>query len=224
MPTFFRGIAVPRTSVDEVVSDIRSGGLRESGRSWLMRQQRPPDPDVLFGKPDLSLDDTRGEHVVEHPALCACGEIDGAAHYAWRHNRTDEDDTPILMEFAAPIEAVAVDGRDFLYTAFQLREPDRARVVLDRLFGPRVLRYAERAWDRKEKGYDIAMCDLAIHDPEVIAAHHANATVIGGRYRTVFRNAFTVRMPIPPEAIVSVWSPRDKPPRTVPEVTLDAIR
>ena len=130
----------------------------------------------------------------------------------------------MMAAFEAPLEDVAVDGRDFPYAAFQIGQADRARDVLRRLFGPRVLRYAERAWDRKEGQHDIAMCDLAIIDPEVVAAHHANRTVVGGRYGTVFRSAFTVRMPIEPGRIVRVWSPEVAPRPAVPEVTLDAVR
>ena len=141
-----------------------------------------------------------------------------------RHNRGGDDDTPIMVEFRAPIEHVAVDGRDFLYTAFQLGKPERARNVLRGLFGTKVLRYAERAWANKDDQHDIAMCDLAILDPDVIAAHHANRIVIGGRYRTVFRNAFTVRMPVEPSAIVRVWAPTEEPPRWVPQVSLDDVR
>ncbi len=224
MLTFYRGLTVPEAVAETVMADIRQRGLRESGRSWSMGQQRPPDPEALFAKPDLTTEETRGDHIPREPAICACGEEDGAAHYAWRHNRSADDDTPVMIEFRAPVEDVAVDGRDFLYTAFQLEKPERARDVLAGLFGSRVLRYAERAWASKEGQHDIAMCDLAILDPDVIAAHHANRTVIGGRYRTVFRNAFTVRMPVEPPAIVRVWAPTEEPPRAVPRVSLDDVR
>ena len=95
---------------------------------------------------------------------------------------------------------------------------------LAELFGKSVLKYAERAWSTKGGNHDIAMCDLAIHDPDVIAAHHANRVVIKKRDRTVFRNAFTVRMPVEPCAIVRVWSPLEEPLRVTPDVTLDDIR
>ncbi len=224
MLTFYRGLAVPEAVAGTVMANIRQRGLCESGRTWVMHQGRPLDPEALFARTDLTTKETRSNHIPEDPAICACGEEDGAAHYAWRHNRSGDDDTPIMVEFRAPIEHVAVDGRDFLYTAFQLGKPERARNVLEGLFGTKVLRYAERAWSSKEGQHDIAMCDLAILDPDVIAAHYANRTVIGGRYRTVFRNAFTVRMPVKPSAIVRVWAPIEKPPGWVPKVSLDDIR
>ena len=224
MLTFYRGLAVPEAVAQTVMDDIRQRGLHMSGRCWSMYQKRPLDPGSLFARADLTTGETRGDHIPEEPAICACGEEDGAAHYAWRHNRSGDDDTPLMIEFKAPVEHVAVDGRDFLYTAFQLGKPERARDVLAGLFGPRVLRYAERAWARKEGQHDIAMCDLAILDPDVIAAHHTNRTVIGGRYRTVFRNAFTVRMPVEPSAIVRVWAPILEPARALPQVSLDDVR
>ena len=100
--------------------------------------------------------------------------------------------------------SVAVDGRDFLYTAFQLGDPGRARRVLRTAFGKAVLRYAERAWLQESQDQRIALCDLATHDPAVIRAHHANELVLGGRYGTVFRNAFLVRAPILEGSILRV--------------------
>lgn len=206
------------------MADIRARGLHEYGRSYNLYHQPLAQPEALFAKPDLTTEDTRGKHLPVEPAICACGDEEGAAHYAWRHNRHGEDDTPVMVSFEAPMDDVAVDGRDFLYVAFQLGVPDRARDVLTRVFGPRVLRYAERAWERKDGQYDIAMCDLATLDPEVIAAHHANRTVVAGRHRTVFRSAFTVRMPVEPGRILHVWSPQVAPRPTIPEVNLDDVR
>ncbi|KQO61026.1 hypothetical protein ASF24_03550 [Methylobacterium sp. Leaf86] len=223
MLTFIRGIAVPKQAVETVMSDIRTRGLIESGGTWRMSQQPPADPDDLFVKTDLSTKDTRNPNLPTVPAICACGEEDGAAYYAWKHNRTNVNDTPVLIEFTAPVEAAAVDGKDFLYTAFQMGDPDRASDILERAFGKSVLQYANKAWARKEGQHDIAMCDLAIHDPNVVAAHHASTVVLAGRHGTVFRNAFTIRMPVRPEAIVRVWSPDVELPRPSPSVSLRDI-
>jgi hypothetical protein len=188
-----------------------------------MLQTRPLNLAVLFTKPDLSPDDTRGDHLAELPAICACGEEEGAAYYAWWHNRSGEDDTPVLIEFSAPVEEVAIDGRDFLCTVFQLGKPELSREILLQLFGARILHYAEPAWSRKDNQYDIAMCDLAALDPEIITAHHANRCVIGGRHRTVFRSAFTVRLPITSANIRRVWSPKTEPPPAVPQILLTSL-
>jgi hypothetical protein len=98
---------------------------------------------------------------------------------------------------------LVVDGRDFLYTAFQLSDAARARAVLERLFGPAILRYADRAWgvDGDER---IALCDLAVQDNAVVLAHADNKTVVAGRYEIGFRSAFLVRTPVPAVRIVEV--------------------
>jgi hypothetical protein len=78
-------------------------------------------------------------------------------------------------------------GTDFLYTVFQMGEPDRARTVLENSFGKAILRYAEKAWVSDDQRYRIALCDLAIYDPEVVQAHHTATPIIAGRYGTLFR-------------------------------------
>jgi len=153
-----------------------------------MEHLHPGPLKALLGKVDLSLEDTRPRSANWKPAVCACGEYWGAAYYAWCHNRSGENDTPIIVEFEADKNSVAVDGKDFLYTAFQLGDPERARSILKRGFGPAVLSYADRAWSSEKQSYRIALCDLAIHDLDVVNAHHANDLVFAGRYRTVFRN------------------------------------
>lgn len=180
-----------------------------------MEYRHPGSLDALFAKSDLSLKDTRPDGAPADDGICACGEVLGASYYAWQHNRNDENTAPILMEFTVPDDAVRIDGRDFLYTVFQMGDPDRARPVLKRAFGDAVLRYADSAWSSPEQS--IPLCDLACHDPEVIEAHHASAVVLGGRYRTVFRSAFIVRLPIAPQSIIRVWSPEEQPALPAPE-------
>ena len=121
----------------------------------------------LFSKSNLSTDDTRNQER-ETSVICACGEYLGAAYYALNHNRTEVNDTPIVIEFEADMSSVAVDGRDFLYTAFQMGDSARARPVLRAAFGDAVLRYAESAWDTGNQKKRIALCDLAVNDPAVI--------------------------------------------------------
>jgi len=94
-----------------------------------------------------------------------------------------------------PLSDVIVDGRDFLYTVFQLGS-DRARPAVERLFGSAILRYVDRAWatDKHDQEQRISICHLAVQDDEVVRAHARNATVIGGRYDTEFCSAFMVRI------------------------------
>jgi len=216
---FFRGIAVPEEKVERVVATIESQGLsRDQGEFWRMHFRHPGDLDALFAKPDLALEDTRPNGAEVDSGVCACGEEAGAAYYAWQHNRKGENTTPIIIEFDVPDDAVSIDGRDFLYTVFQLGEPELARPVLEGVFGERILRYADRAWTSKEQS--VVLCDLACHDPRVIRAHHANRAVLGGRYDTVFRNAFIVRLPIGASSIIRVQSPTERAALLRPEIML----
>jgi hypothetical protein len=157
------------------------------------------------------------------PRVGACADRTGAAYYALEHNRSVENDTPLLITFEADLRDVIVDGRDFLYHLFQFGKPQRARAVAEQLFGRAILRYVDRAWLAEDQKQRLALCDLAIQDDEVIKAHAQNRRVIGGRYRTRFCNAFLVRLPIRAEAILDVrqLEPSEAPE---PEITLDVIR
>jgi hypothetical protein len=136
--------------------------------------------------------------------VCACADEAGASYYASRHNRSAEDDIPILITFQAEPADAVVDGRDFLFTLFQRGDPAKARPVAEYLFGSGILRYIDRAWATDSQEQRIALCRLAVQDDAVIEDHAANRTVIAGRLGTVFRNAFLVRLPIAAERIIDV--------------------
>jgi hypothetical protein len=54
---------------------------------------------------------------------------------------------------------------------------------------------------------------------------HAARQVIAGRYKTVFRNAFIVELPIHSTNIVRVWSPTEPPDFPSADVSLiDVLR
>ncbi len=168
---------------------------------------------------DLSIEDTRSGK--SYPVVCACGEVMGAAYYAFKHNRTGQDDTPVLIEFESIETQISVDGRDFLYTVFQMGDPNRATDTLRKCFGDSVLRYAKSAWQTDNQYSRIALCDLSVFDPEVIASHHRSELVLAGRYRTVFRNAFFAKLPILPAWIVRVWTPPGPIRLPTPQVYLN---
>lgn len=217
---FFRGLTVPAADVGQVISTIRSEGL-SVGNQWNFEFRHPGSLDALFAKSDLSTKDTRPHDQAGDPAVCACGEEMGAAYYAWQHNQTRENDTPIIVEFEADEDAIAIDGRDFLATVFQLGEPELARPALAQAFGPAVLPYAERAWATDNQDRRIALFDLARHDPDVVKAHHANTVVLGGRFGTVFRSAFIIKLP--PQSVIRAWSPLSRPSVPLPEITLSTL-
>ena len=217
----FRGIAVPGTLAKEVISSIREGGLTEGQGTWRIEQLWKLPSGVLAEEADLISAGT--SDAVWRSAVCACGTLEGAAYYAWQHNRSETDDTPILIEFEAHIDDIRIDGRDFLYMAFQWGEPERARSVLKGIYGSKILRYAELAWASENQGRRIALCDLATLDPDVALAHYANSTVIEGRYGTTFNNAFTVALPVAPEVIVRVWAAENRGLQRTPSVTLGEV-
>lgn len=205
------------------MDSIRLHGLLPGQGNWQMTHQHPGDLKALHLKPDLSVDDTR-QNTSSVAAICACGDEAGAMYYACRHNKSASSDTPIIIEFNADLSSTAIDGRDFLYTAFQMGDPPRARPVLERCFGKAIIPYADEAWSSKDSSFRIAQCDLAIHDPDVIEAHHANQLVIAGRYNTVFRSAFTITLPVNNKEIVSVSSPKSVFTVPLPDVRLSDIR
>jgi hypothetical protein len=157
--------------------------------------------------------------------VCACADKTSALFYACKKNVTAPDSTSILITFEADIHDVIVDGRDFLYTVFQLGKPDRARSTVERLFGGAILRYVDRAWTTDvHDDQRISICDLAVQDDEVVRAHAHNTTVIGGRYKTEFCSAFMVRMPITKDRIVSVERAPDKDVKfPAPEIKLEMV-
>jgi hypothetical protein len=203
---FFRGIAVPASKVENVISSISSSGLnRDGGKVYTW--QRPVNSERLFQKCDLSRRDTQGSRESAPVGICACGEESSAAHYAWERNKVGENNTPILIEFEADPEVVAIDGNDFLYTAFQFGNSEKMSGALGGLFGPKVLRYAQTAWNSKDQDNRLALCDLAIHDKEVVTDHYKNKLIIAGRHYTKFSNAFNIKLPVGPASIIRVWTP-----------------
>jgi hypothetical protein len=128
---FFRGIAVPAVVANDVISSISCRGLDREGAK-VYTWQKPTDPERLFQKQDLSRNDTQGPRESAPMGLCACSDELSAAVYAWERNKSAKDDTPILIEIEADPEAVAIDGNDFLYPAFQLGNAEQFRTEAER--------------------------------------------------------------------------------------------
>jgi len=105
----------------------------------------PPNTiNELFNKEDLTLEDTRPS--TSEAAVCASGDELGAAYYACKHNFNKQCDTPVMIAFEAALDRVAVDGRDFLYSVFQMGHGGLAKSFLEYAFGEAVIKYAEKAW------------------------------------------------------------------------------
>jgi hypothetical protein len=70
----------------------------------------------------------------------------------------------------------------------------------------------------------VALCDLAIHDPGVIEGHYRNTLIVGGRFRTKFKNAFKVRLPVPASSILDVRVPTTYAGMPSPDIRLEDLR
>lgn len=198
----YRGIAVPSACVADTTAAMLRDGLVEGQGAWRNEQLWRLPSGVSVEEANLRTVDTQDADW--RSAVCASGTVEGAAYYAWEHNRSETNNIPILIEFEAHIDQVRIDGRDFLYQAFESGDPEKARTFLDSFYGSKILRYAELAWASPNHGRRVALCDLATLDPDVILAHYASRTVIRGKYGTTFENAFTVAYPVPPRDIVRV--------------------
>jgi hypothetical protein len=214
----FRGIAAPREQAERIREAILRAGIQgNEGGQWKfelndLRQQK----EKLLHVPSLSVKITRPprESATYFPVVCACGDETGASYYAVRHNRhRNSDEVSYVIQFSAPLSDVFVDGRDFLYTSFQLWDRgsrafrDEQMRVLVKLFGARIKRYFEKAASSACQEYRVAVCDLACQDQAVVRSHAKNDILIGGRYGTTFGSAFFVRAPIKPGQIIAVSPP-----------------
>ena len=217
----FRGIAVPSDIAASAKLRLLENGLVEGQGNWRIEQPWRVRSGILVANTDASRDDPR--NLEWRPAICACGTPAGAAFYSLHHNRSTTNNTPILIEFEAHLDRVRVDGRDFLYPAFQMGQPEKARTVLQKIYGDEIVKYADRAWATQDQTKRIAMCDLATMDPEVVLAHYSNRKVIVGRFGTVFENAFTVALPVDANSIICVRTPDSFGIDTTASVSLDDV-
>lgn len=236
----YRGLTVRPRDADMVKTSILTKGLAYGeNRQWSFEcVDLRPKLNFLVQKPDLSLADTRpmvkigdgngGFHtelVGGYPAVCACADELGASYYAVRHNRNESDGIThgLVIKFRAPLNNVTVDGRDFLYNSiFRDAKSHAQRDLACKLFGKRVGMYLDQAMASPDNLYKFAVCDLAVQDDEIVLAHARNRIVIGGRYGTVFKSAFFVKVPVPTSDIISVSDASDQDFTT--QVTLDQFR
>ena len=85
---------MPAEAAERTVDDIRNCGLASGQGLWAIEIEYPSPLETLFQKKDLSTHDTRSG--TSYPVVCACGEVEGAAYNAFKHNRRGEKDTAIM--------------------------------------------------------------------------------------------------------------------------------
>jgi hypothetical protein len=158
-------------------------------------------------------------------AICACGDELSASYYACIHN---SGNFPLVVKFQTTLENIYIDGRDLLYTVFQLWDMNnsnnfaRIRQQLNDLFGSSILHYFDHCENEKDHTKRIIYCNYACHDNEVKLAHLKNQIIIKGRYKTLFKSAFIVKSPISKEDILDVFTPAC--PSITPGITLENLR
>jgi len=217
----YRGIAIsPDKKVTEVIRNMKDFGISgEEGRwrftGWRLR----PYIEQLFQKQSLSTKDTR-EGYEEFLVVPFADEL-GAYYYALRHNYK-EGYIPLVIRARIDLykKYVYVDGRDFLYTVFGMW--DKRGLVktygivkayqivsntLKAIYGDKVDRYFEKASKTTDSDNRISLCDLAVHDLDVVLAHANNRIVIRGRYNVTFKSSFFVEAPIASDEILEVFRP-----------------
>jgi len=232
MPRLFRGLAVGFDDLDRVADSIRQNGLQPvEERRW--RNDMPAPQLVRQRQKELQESPARIRDVLRSlpsaPLVYACGDEFGACNYALSHNRSNEHPASLLVEFEVPVDALCVDGKDFLYTAFQLwdrsgaNHRDKVRGLLVTLFGQGVLKYFDWATTLKETIERVGVCDLACHDLNVITSHLNNSTLIRGRCRTEFCSSFQLQLPVPASAICRIENERVMPERPSCSVTVEDL-
>jgi hypothetical protein len=216
----YRGIAVERAKVNEVISNIEENGIIGNEGFWnFIGWNLRKDIERLFHKQDLTLDDTR-KGFEEFPVVAFADKL-GAYYYALRHNY-EAGRIPLIIkvEINASKKYVYIDGRDFLYPVFQgwdhgnlvkrygiQKTFEIVAKTLKQIYGDKLIKYFQKAAVSKEQSYRIAMCDLATHDIDIVKEHLNNKILIGGRYNVVFRSSFFVEAPITPDEIVKIFVP-----------------
>jgi len=157
-------------------------------------------------------------------AFFACGDELSASYYACIHNNGN---IPLVIKFQTSLDKIYIDGRDFLYTVFQLWDMkstnnfDIVRQSLMDLFGEAILKYFDLCKAEKDPKKRIIYCNYACHDNEVKLAHLTNKKVIKGRYNTHFKSAFIIKAPISKEDILDVYTPNH--PAIFSDLNLDDL-
>ena len=209
MATFYRGITLDPAFANADKALIRETGRLNAKALWSGNTRSSP-AEVRRLTPYLAATRSKVRESIRalsrEPMTYACATFEDAAFYAKR-----SEGLPVVIAIEVPFENVAIDGKDFLYTVFQLwdrsgrrhHQPD-VRYILDMLFGPAMVGWFDRAAEEIEQDARIGLCDLAVHDLAAISAHYVNEIAIAGRYNTLFRSAFDLPAKVDPADILAV--------------------
>ena len=212
----YRGISVNENDVEDVINDIKTNGVYQSPKqrfTGVWKDVRSVCKDLFLIEnlssdmtSPLSLLNNETEiNVDEHIGSCFADNL-GAVDYATKRNITGDKTIPLLISVDVDINDVAIDGRDFLYSAFRRLNDEnifnQTRILKD-IFGPKIEYYIEKVIKNPQSDR-YAICDLVICDNDIIYYHYNNQSLINGRYKTMFKSAFFVKTPIETKDVISV--------------------
>ncbi|WP_442754279.1 hypothetical protein ACNHKD_14965 [Methylocystis sp. JAN1] len=207
MAVFYRGITLDPATAEADKAAIKETGQLARKATWNNTRAHPNEVRRIT-PPLASTPETARRAIRElpqEPMTYACASFDDAARYALRN-----EGLPAVIAVELPFEEVAIDGKDFLYTVFQLWDRSQrhhlpqVRETLNAVFGTATVRWFDLAASQADQSVRIGLCDLAVHDLSAIQAHHANPMPLSGRYNTLFRSAFDLPMKVDAAAILSV--------------------
>lgn len=196
----YRGTAAAADEVVGKIEQIRQSGLGPANKAGSRKRLTHPFEDlraaVLAG--DGVPQDAFG---TDEPITYACGDERSAAFYAWRSAEALSDGVPIIVEFDVEPADVTVDGNDLLLTIFCRPRIPFTRDAMVTAYGRAIEHYldASEAMEPRER---LSATELALRDPEIVLAHHANTSVIQGKFDIKYCNAFKIAAPVPNERIV----------------------
>jgi hypothetical protein len=209
----YRGLRVSKVEAAEIIDTIKSNGLHISEKQgWpgFIWKNLRGNLESLFENPELKMAETRPTSTSPEGELSLCfADRLGAEYYAIKHGSNTEKNTSILIKAEVDINAISIDGRDFLADALGLLEVNdsaklaRQTQTLTKIYGHKIVRYIDKII--KHPNADrMAVLDLVCNDNEIIQAHSKNQTVINGKYETIFRSAFFCKVPISKNMILEV--------------------
>lgn len=205
--TLFHGIALAPERADEVEEDIRLHGLRPppGSRHYPVTRFSREEAARLSGLPDLDRESTRPEDAPRTDWVFACGDQPGAEVYASRGVWQVDEPVRLMVEVEVDLDALVVDGNDFLHRIAMLVEDAEARDAIGIVYGPACVEHVLRGRGQP-KGVP-ARVDLACQDPEVVLHHLGNKAVVAGSHGTRFRSSFMFAAGSGGARVLRTWRP-----------------
>jgi hypothetical protein len=117
----YRGIALDQQMANTDRAAIRQTGQLAAKSFWNNTMASPAQVRLCSSELARVPNNIRDEitRLPQTPLTYACGDFEGAVRYAMR-----ERGIPVVITFEIALEEVIIDGKDFLYTVFQLWDRD----------------------------------------------------------------------------------------------------